>query len=304
MKYSETFTSVTATYVNFNVYIPSVMIRYKAIVQIHHALGEYSGRYERFAEYLAHEGFVVVVSDFPGHGTSLYNYEQGYFGTGDPMETLVEDMQRLRNIMAYHYPDLPYFILGNQFGSLVLRKYICRYGDFVQGAIFMATCGRLKPSALSKLIIKGDTLIKGSMHRSKTVHRKVINRLICANENITYENGDKYEKKLYLQDPFTDFIYPNNAYNVLFKMIKDVTAIENIKKIPDYLSVLITSGKQDPFGQNGQGPTWLYQTLKNQGLRDISINLYDHSHQDILHDTERKIVYKDILDWLNERTFI
>ena len=48
------------------------MIRYKAIIQIHHAMGEHSGRYERFAEYLAHDGFVVVVSDFPGHGTSLY----------------------------------------------------------------------------------------------------------------------------------------------------------------------------------------------------------------------------------------
>lgn len=40
------------------------MIRYKAIIQIHHAMGEHSGRYERFAEYLAHDGFVVVVSDF------------------------------------------------------------------------------------------------------------------------------------------------------------------------------------------------------------------------------------------------
>ena len=54
-----------------------MMIRYKGVVQIHHAMGEYVGRYRRFAEYLASDGFVVVVSDFPGHGMSLYNYEQG-----------------------------------------------------------------------------------------------------------------------------------------------------------------------------------------------------------------------------------
>ena len=99
MKYSEKFTSATATHVNFDIYLPTVMIRYKAIIQIHHAMGEHSGRYERFAEYLAHDGFVVVVSDFPGHGTSLYNYEQGYFGIGDATKTLVEDMHRLRNII-------------------------------------------------------------------------------------------------------------------------------------------------------------------------------------------------------------
>ena len=55
MKYSEKFTSATATHVNFDIYLPTVMIRYKAIIQIHHAMGEHSGRYERFAEYLAHD---------------------------------------------------------------------------------------------------------------------------------------------------------------------------------------------------------------------------------------------------------
>ena len=35
MKYSEKFTSATATHVNFDIYLPTVMIRYKAIIQIH-----------------------------------------------------------------------------------------------------------------------------------------------------------------------------------------------------------------------------------------------------------------------------
>ena len=142
MKSTERYSSSTATHVKFDVYLPTVMIRYKAVVQIHHAMSEHSGRYERFAEYLAHEGFVVVVSDFPGHGTSLFNYEQGYFGIGDATKTLVEDMHRLRNIMAARYPDLPYFMIGNQLGSLVLRQYLANYGDFVQGAILLGTCGK------------------------------------------------------------------------------------------------------------------------------------------------------------------
>ena len=297
MKYSETFTSTTKTHVNFDIYLPTVMIRYKAIIQIHHAMGEHLGRYQRFAEYLAHDGFVVVVSDFPGHGMSLYNYEQGYFGFGDATKNLVEDMQRLRNIMAARYPDLPYFMIGNELGSIVLRKYVSIYGDYVQGCIFMGTCGKFSNINLSKILLKGDILLKGNMHRLKIVKKKII-------KIESYISADTNELEQYLQDPFTDFIYTNQAYNDILKLIKEVTAYETIKKIPNYLSVLIVSGSKDAFGKLGKGPKWFYDTLLNNGVRDLSIKLYENSYHDILHDQQRREVYKDILEWFNDRTYV
>ena len=57
--------------IRYHVYEPQVVIRVKGIVQIHHGLGEHAGRYEHFASFLASQGFVVVVSDFAGHGRSL-----------------------------------------------------------------------------------------------------------------------------------------------------------------------------------------------------------------------------------------
>ncbi|MCI9630088.1 alpha/beta fold hydrolase [Thomasclavelia cocleata] len=297
MKFSETFTSVTKTYVNFDVYLPTVMIRYKAIIQIHHAMGEHLGRYQRFAEYLAHDGFVVVVSDFPGHGMSLYNYEQGYFGDGDATKNLVEDMQRLRNMMAARYPDLPYFMIGNELGSIVLRKYVANYGDYVQGCVFMGTCGKLRHINLGKAFVKGEVILRGNMYRSKLIKKAIVK---CE----TYITSDLNELELYHQDPFTDFIYTNQAYNDILKLIKEVTLSETIKKIPDYLSVFIVSGLKDSFGRFGKGPKWLYDNLLDKGVKDLSLKLYENSHQDILHDCQRLEVYKDILEWLNERTFI
>ena len=297
MKYSEMFTSKTKTHVNFDIYIPSVMIRYKAVIQIHHAMGEHLGRYQRFAEYLADDGFIVVVCDFPGHGTSLYNFEQGYFGDGDATETLVEDMHRLRNLVSARYPDLPYFMIGNKLGSIVLRKYISRYGDYVQGCILMSTCGKSRYAGLGKLFLTVDVLLKGNMHRSKMVKKKII-------KIEAYKSSDNRELERYKQDPFTDFIYTNQAYSDILKMIKEVNAADTIQKIPDYLSVLLVSGTKDTFGSLGEGPKWLYNQFLNHGIKDLSINLYKNSHQDILHDQERLEVYKDILDWLNERTFI
>lgn len=297
MKYSETFTSTTKTHVNFDIYLPTVMIRYKAIIQIHHAMGEHLGRYQRFAEYLAHDGFVVVVSDFPGHGMSLYNYEQGYFGFGDATKNLVEDMQRLRNIMAARYPDLPYFMIGNELGSIVLRKYVSIYGDYVQGCVFMGTCGKPKHVNLGRIFLKGEILLKGNMHRSK-----IVKKTIAKTES--YITSDLNELEQYQQDPFTDFIYTNQAYNDILKLIKEVTSYETIKKIPNYLSVLIVSSLKDPFGQLGRGPKCFFDSLLNNGVRDLSIKLYEDSYHDILHDQQRLEVYKDILDWFNERTFV
>ena len=74
MKLTETYTSLTQTHIKFDIYQPNVILRYKGIIQLHHGLCEHSDRYQKFAEYLSHEGFIVVVPDFPGHDTSPVSY--------------------------------------------------------------------------------------------------------------------------------------------------------------------------------------------------------------------------------------
>ena len=81
MKYTKTYTSSMHTHVRYHVYEPKVVLRIKGIVQIHHGIGEHADRYDHFASFLLNQGFVVVVSDFAGHGKSLIDFEQGFFGT-------------------------------------------------------------------------------------------------------------------------------------------------------------------------------------------------------------------------------
>ena len=83
MKRHAVFTSSMHISIHYFIYEPQVVLRVKGIVQIHHGLGEHAGRYEHFASFLASHGYVVVVSDFAGHGRSLIDFEQGYFGEHD-----------------------------------------------------------------------------------------------------------------------------------------------------------------------------------------------------------------------------
>ena len=173
MKLTETYTSLTQTHIKFDIYQPNVILRYKGIIQLHHGLCEHSDRYQKFAEYLSHEGFIVVVPDFPGHGTSLYHFEQGYFGSGNALDTLIEDMQRLRHIIAKRYEDLPYFMIGVDFGSLVLLKYAMTYGDYINGMIMLGTCMKNNFYYRMKTSVDLNILLHGQMNRSRVIKKAV-----------------------------------------------------------------------------------------------------------------------------------
>ena len=80
MKHEETYTSTLHTHVHFFIYEPQVIIRVKAVLFVQHDLNENASNYDHFANFMCDKGYVVVVSDMVGHGHSLIDFEQGYFG--------------------------------------------------------------------------------------------------------------------------------------------------------------------------------------------------------------------------------
>ena len=132
----------SGTHVHYAIYLPKIVIRYRAIVQIHHGLEEYHERYHKFATFLANHGYVVVAADFAGHGQSLKDFAQGQFSDFDGTISLVEDVEKLRGIISTRYPSLPYFMIGYQLGSVVLKKYIATFGQKIDGCILLGTNGQ------------------------------------------------------------------------------------------------------------------------------------------------------------------
>lgn len=303
MRFTETYTSGTHTSIKFDIYQPNVILRYKGIIQIHHGLCEYSERYKKFAEYLSHEGFIVVVSDFPGHGTSLYKFEQGYFGKGNALDTLVEDIQRLRHIITKCYEDLPYFMLGVDLGSLVLLKYAGVYGDYINGMILLGTCMKNSFYYRMKMIVDFNILLHGQMNHSRVI-KKAIDLFLQRNLNGNYKMTNTKEVNLYMEDPLTDFVYTNQAYRDILDYIKYTSDEEHLKQIPQYLPVYLLSGGFDNLTRNGKDTIKLYKILKENGLKDLSYKIFDNRRQDILHENNYREVYHNIMNWLDERTYM
>ena len=305
MKHTDTFTSYTKTHIYYDIYTPIAMIRHKAIVQIHHGIGEYKDRYTRFAEFLALQGYVVVVSDFPGHGASLHNARPGSFGPGKAEKTLVADMRRLHMIISQQFPDLSYFMLANQFGSYVLRQYMCLYGETIQGAILMGTMGKSNAFYIDWLRMHLCTLLQGKNSYSSWLFHRLNRRwnlpFLPLKTNIDYLTSDGQERRRYQKDPLTQLLYTNQSYKDIMHVVSRMKQLEKKYRQPSHLPIFILSGKRDVFGNMGKGPTWLYKQYVNHVVQDVTLKLYEDCRADILHEVKRKEVYRDILDWLNER---
>ncbi len=304
MKRTATYTSSMHISIRYYVYEPEVVLRIKGIVQIHHGLGEHADRYEHFASFLAARGFVVVVSDFAGHGRSLIDFEQGYFGEHDGPMHLIEDMHHLQMIIRETYPDSPYFMLGVDLGSVLIRQYMSVFGDFIEGALLLGTPSKIDFFYLKKAYLRLLKIWKGPLHKAQQYSRYVrhhLNKQIHMTKEMDWLTSDEQEKRKFLDDPMTHFVYTVQGYRDIIHMIKEVNSEKVIMNIPSYLSLYIAVGEADPMSQNIKS---LVEKYKNVPIRDLTFEIFPNQRHALLFEKDKKIVYNHILKWLNERTYL
>ena len=131
-------------------------------------------------------------------------------------------MQRLRHIIAKRYEDLPYFMIGVDFGSLVLLKYAMTYGDYINGMILLGTCLKNNFYYRMKTIVDLNILLHGPMNRSRVI-KKAVDLFLQKNLNGCYKMSNQKEVQLYQEDPLSDFVYTNQAYHDILEYIKYVS---------------------------------------------------------------------------------
>ena len=92
----------------------------KGIVQIVHGMCEHKERYIPFMEYLSDAGYICIIHDHRGHGESVISEEDlGYMYKGG-WQALVEDIHSVRLEAEKMFPSLPYNIIGQSMGFMVV----------------------------------------------------------------------------------------------------------------------------------------------------------------------------------------
>jgi len=305
MKLTQMYTSSMHLHVRYHLYEPKVVLRVKGLIQIHHGLGEHADLYDHFASFLLDHGFVVVVSDFAGHGKSLIDFEQGYFGKENGPENLVKDMQHLLEIMRRKYPDVPYFMLGTDLGSLLIRKYISTYGDYIDGVLLLGTMSRVDHQWLKRSYLYMLKTFKGPLYKAnqffKSYHRINNKKINHDCDGIDWMIQDASEQQKFLNDPMTHFSYTVQGYRDIVSIIKEVNSEESISKIPSYLSIYFGYGENDPLAR---GIDKLKEKYKKYNFSDLTFQEFPQCRHTVLFDQKKKEVYHEILKWLEDRTYL
>lgn len=280
----------------------------RAVLQITHGMVEYIERYRPFAEFLTGKGFLVVGHDHIGHGESVATREDwGYFASR-PSDTLVADMHRLRKLTVRDYPNLPYFILGHSMGSYLLRKYLTIFGEGLQGAIVMGTgCVKDGTVRMGMGIARLQAALYGWRHRSRLLQRLSYDKPYKKYDTTGRDRSNSWLTKdvsvveTYHGDPKCSFVFTLNGYMGLFEAVLYDNQPGNIAKMPKELPIFLVSGEEDPVGNLGKGVRQVYDKFKEAGVKDVTLKLYKDDRHEILNETDREVVYEDLVEWLKER---
>ena len=105
----------------------------------------------------------------------------------------------------------------------------------------------------------------------------------------------------YLADERCTFRFTVNGYYNLFASIEEASKQETMEKMPKDLPVLFMSGTEDPVGGFGKGVEQVRRQFEAVGMTDVTWILYENDRHEVLNETDRAAVLRDLYAWLYVR---
>lgn len=285
-------------------YSPEEGREIRCVLQIVHGMAEYVERYEEFAAYLTEKGFLVTGEDHLGHGKSVgKNAKYGYFCKTDPATALVENVHRLREITQKRFGNVPYVLMGHSMGSFIVRNYMFRHGKGLSGVVIMGTgMEPLVTVKLARAVAGIQKLFLGDRHESRLIDRLAFGsynrRVDSPRTPFDWLSRDESRVDRYVSDPGCGFVFTVNGFGALFELISRLYRKENLRHIPRELPVYMVSGTADPVGGYGRGVCKAYASLQTAGVKDITLKLFRGGRHELLNETNRDEVMRNIYDWI------
>ena len=279
----------------------------RAAVQIAHGIAEHIDRYRPFMEFLADNGFVVAGNDHLGHGKSIrVPEEQGFFAEKDGWWRVVDDMDKLHDIMSNEYPELPYVLFGHSMGSFLTRTYLIKHPDKYDGVILSGT-GHQSPAlvlggnAAASVMAKLNGAMGDGAKLDSLAFGTYLNKIENPRTKFDWLSRDTEQVDKYIADPLCGFVGKIGLYHDMMQGIKFITDKKNIAQMNKEKPVYFMSGDGDPVGDYGKGVERAYKAFCDAGLHDVFMRLYPGGRHEMLNETNKEQVYQDILNWLNEK---
>ena len=258
------------------------------VVQITHGMTEHIGRYEQLAEYLTSYGIAVAGFDLRGHGHNPGDNQCASFGEGG-WNYALHDMHLFYLELNSKFPNIPHFMLGFSLGSFLLRDYLNRYCDKVDGAIIMGT-GHQPGAVLNMLmpVVKREIKANGfdsSTHKVNKLSFETYNQKFAPNmTSVDWLCSDTTQRIKYRGDPLCRKTISAGLFWQLLDSMKRTGKLSSYRKWNKQMPVLLLSGQDDPVGDFGKGVQRVRQSMSRAGTKHIQLYLVPGARHDLLHE--------------------
>ncbi|WP_409344398.1 lysophospholipase [Paenibacillus sp. MBLB4367] len=303
-----TFTYTDPEGVDIHVYrwLPDADTTLRGIVQIAHGMAETAARYARFAERLTAAGFAVYANDHRGHGRTAGKTENiGYLGS-DGFNRMADNVSQLTAIIMEAHPALPVFLFGHSMGSFVTQKVMYTHPGPYAGIVLSGSNGKRGADLhIGKRIARWEAARKGDRHRSELMNGLSFggfNRAFRpARTEFDWLSRDEAEVDAYIADPYCGGVFTSSFFRDFLHGLADIHRPGNMQRIPRDLPVLLVSGDRDPVGRFGKGVLSLAAAYRKLGMTHIECRLYPGGRHELLNETNREEVMRDVIGWLEKR---
>jgi len=278
----------------------------RAVVQIAHGAAEHALRYERFARFLNAAGYAVYANDHRGHWKTAGTLDKAGIAGDDGWNGMVNGFKQLTDMIKGENPGIPLFVFGHSMGSLIAQQYMQHWGDQVQGVVLSGTFGSLGED------VEGTVAMAKQMVEEQGADQpSPIFDAMFSSFNEPFEPGktglewlsrDEAEVRKYVEDPWCGFPFSNALVHDFLQGGAKVWRPENEARIPKSLPIFVASGDRDPVG----GPDLaavhlLLARYEDCGISNITVQFYPDARHEILNETNRDQVQRDILNWFESQ---
>ncbi len=286
----------------------------RAVVLVSHGMAEYAGRYENFASVLCSQGIALFAEDHRGHGETAELAEKngsgafGYLADRQGFLRVVEDIHEEILLMRERFPGKKVVLFGHSFGSFVSQCVIEKYGGLLDGCILCGTAGP-RPLTIGFGKLFSSLLCALGFSRRKA---GLLDKLSFGSYNAKIKNPrtgfdwlsrDGEQVDLYIKHPWCGFVCTGEFYRELTSGLSLIHRRSMIRNVPQNLPVLFIAGTADPVGSYCKTIRNLISSYKKNGVKDLESIFYEGARHELLNETNRNEVHRDVLNWIGGRFF-
>jgi alpha-beta hydrolase superfamily lysophospholipase len=256
-----------------------------AAVQLTHGMGEHSRRYEELAQALTGRGLVVYGQDHRGHGATASPDALGDLGP-DGWPALIADIGLLTEVIHAEHPGLPVVLLAHSMGSFAAQQYLLDHSADVDGAILTGTAAiDLLEPALDLDQPLDLAMFNAPFQPSRT--------------DFDWLTRDEAIVDAYVADPRCGFGIDAPAAKAMFLAARRLADPDQVAAMRPDLPIYIAAGENDPVNAGLAVLHPLVDRYRSAGLSDVTLRTYPGARHEILNETNRAQVVRDLADWLD-----